>query len=67
MPQGSILEPLLFIIYIYIYIYIYINDIVRVSRIAHMMFADDTHFFKKNNSLENLFQIANTELENMSK
>ena len=32
-----------------------------------IMFADDTNLFFLNNSLENLFQIANTELENMSK
>ena len=31
------------------------------------MFADDTNLFFLNNSLENLFQIANTELENISK
>ena len=32
-----------------------------------IMFADDTNLFLKNKSLENFFQIANTEFENMTK
>ena len=59
-PHGSILGPLLFLIFI--------NDIANSSKLLDfIMFADDTHIFFKAKTLEALYQIVNTELTKISK
>ena len=44
-PQGSVLGPILFLIYIYIYIYI--NDLEDDISSKVLKFADDTKIFRK--------------------
>ena len=58
-PQGSILGPLLFILYV--------NNIVDISKLAkYIMFADDTNLFFGNTNLNLLYKIINDELSLIS-
>ena len=58
-PQGSILGPLLFILYL--------NDIMNLSQLDNLiLFADDTNMFISDNDLTSLIFKANDELSKLS-
>ena len=58
-PQGSILEPLLFIVYV--------NDLYRAPNILKpIMFAYDTKLFCSGKHIKSLFQTPNIELEKIA-
>ena len=58
-PQGSILEPLLFLLYV--------NDLWKASKkLSVIMFADDSNLFTSGKNLHKLFFEMNAELEHIS-
>ena len=56
-PQGSILGPLLFIIFI--------NDLPNATKLFTKLFADDTFLCAENSDVELLVSEVNSELENV--
>ena len=57
-PQGTILGPLLFILYI--------NDIVKASKILNFtLYADDSVLYASHTNLHTLIDIVNHELVNI--
>ena len=58
MPQGSILDPLFFILYI--------NDLNNASMLDAILFADDTNLFISHNDPVYLINTLNRELDKLS-
>ena len=57
-PQGSILGPLLFLIFI--------NDLKHVIVSTCVMLGDDTNLFYSNSNINELFENVNKELANVN-
>ena len=53
-PQGSILGPLLFLIFV--------NDLKNSTKLLDPMFADDTNLFYTDKNIKDLFETVNKEL-----
>ena len=57
-PQGSILGPLLFLIFV--------NDLSNATLLDPIMFADDTNLFYSNKDIKSLYEFVNRELININ-